>query len=350
MKRIEYLEYLNNIGKETLKLEYKIFSIPFEIISHNKYNNEILEKWIIEGDWKPNFNGIINLSLMKYIDTYLPRYICGFLDKKSHTKEGELFFGIDDSGTIHGIPYQGDITDDISCEKIKKYISESFVFEDEEKKSYLDYIDIEWVKVDFLHKNISCEILEKRFEEYQTRKKDVNRMIQKRIRSYQRWKRYHTHYSQKLVDLYNHPSSRKKFEDFVRRNAPRQVFLELKKGFEIEQKRYTEIQDYRKNKDNIYYWLCEWKDKKIQNILKNKPKPVDLQVLNSPYRYGPLHMFSNCSEMNPKWISKNMDVNLHILRFSFKSPGLDISYVSKSNKKERYYRAIKNEIPCCISY
>jgi hypothetical protein len=344
------ITYLDNIGKETLKLEYKIFSMPFQFISDT---NENLEKFIIDGEWKPNFNFMINLSVMKYIDTYLPRYICAFLDQHSHTNEGELLFGVDDNGTIHGIPYKGDITNDISCEKIKKYISNSFLFQEDEKKSekYLDYLDIEWVKIDFERKDISYEIIDQKFEQYQNLKKDVNRRIQKRVRSYQRWKRYHTHYSQKLVDLYNHPSSRKKFEDYVKRNAPRQVYLELINGFEIQQKRFNEIQDYRKSQDNIYYWLCEWKDKKIRNILKNKPKPVDLQFLNRPYRYGPIHMFSNFSEMNPKWISRNDNVNLYVLRFSFKRPvdGLSISYLS-SNKKERYYRVLQNENPCCIPY
>jgi hypothetical protein len=356
MKRIEYL---SNIGKETLKLEYKIFSMPFQFISCISNDHEKLEQLIIEGEWKPNFNAIIYRSLIRYIDTYLPRYICGFLDQHSHTNEGELLFGVDDNGTIHGIPYQGDIMNEISCEKIKKYISESFLFQEEEKRSntYLDYMDVEWVKVDFERKDVSYEVIDQKFEQYQNLKKDVHRKMQKRIRSYQRWKRYHTHYSQKLVDLYNHPSSNKKFEDFVKRNAPHQVYLELKNGFEIQQKRFIDIQNYRKSQDNIYYWLCEWKDRKIQNILKNKPKPVDLHFLNSPYRYGPVHMFSNFSEMNPKWISKNDDVNLYMLRFTFKRPenGLSISYLSNlsnssKNKKERYYRVLQNENPCCIPY
>ena len=342
------MNYSDNIGTETIGREFKAFSFPFNLLN---YSNEQLEQFIKDGKW--NFNSLIKRTLTKYLDNYMPRYLCGFFDKKSETSSGEFFIGVNDDGLIHGIPYQGDLTSAISSTMILEYIKNmNFVIEDETWHSVCDNcVCVEWVEVEYKNDDeYALGRLDKLFTTYLNKKKAVDRLVERRLRKYAKWQRHHAHFSQKLVDLYNHMPSRKKFEKYVKKYAPDSVYQEVKNGVEMKQKRFHEIQEYRKHEDNIYYWICKWKDANLYTILKNKPKPIDLTTLNSPFRYGPIHMFSNMQDIIPKWMFSNENMKIHLLKISVARPdeGFNISYHTKSNDVLKYYRTIHNGQPCCL--
>ena len=98
---ISYIKYNENIGFETLYIEYKkftlnLYGLPFE--------HKELEEYCNTNTLIPNFNNYIIKNLNMYINTYLIKNICGFLNSNI---EGHFYIGIDDFGNIKGIPYLG---------------------------------------------------------------------------------------------------------------------------------------------------------------------------------------------------------------------------------------------------
>ena len=92
------LTYNDYIGRETIVREYKEFTLVPDI------DQKDAEKLIKSSEWMFNYN--IKDGLLKYIKNFVPKYISAFMESKSKTPNGELYFGINDFGFVHGIPYQ----------------------------------------------------------------------------------------------------------------------------------------------------------------------------------------------------------------------------------------------------
>ena len=271
-------------GLETLNKEYK--EISFQHITVPYTGNDV-KKYLETFEW--NFNDLIKKSIEKYMTIYLPKYICGFLDKKSiHTDDAELYFGVGDDGKIIGIPFQGDFDINDIIHNTLNTLNISCLH-GEEKYDWRKYVSVDILQVEYKERE-----LDKRFtklDDYEKRKKSIEMKIIAHKRKYMKWSRQNHLYNRKLTDLYKDSYTRNKFLKYLQSHN-RYDMVEIVKNFSIEQKSFEEIKDYRlKGSDNIYYWICQWKD---NGGVDSKEKTYSRKSLS---KYS-CSFFTNCLRAN----------------------------------------------------
>ena len=324
--------YNQCLGKETISSEYKEFSFYHSGIPYDK--KEIPE-FLTSFRW--DFNDLVNKSIKNYLDIYLPKYTCAFLDKNSETDHGELYIGVDDNGFVHGIPYRGEIVDIISPIFIKDLTSTS---------DWRDYVNIEFIPVSYKNQKPLKDVLPAMSNYYQQYEK-IQLIVRAHAKKYKKWQAQNDYYSQKLIDLYNNKSTYHRFVNYMKRECENYKDI-IDDNFIFEQKTHEEITRYRMTPDNIYYFVCAWKDQNLEKIRRHKPKPLDGHLLYSYIRYGPQAIFTQCNNIIPWWMKHNQDMNLYIIKISFTKPFLDIDIKYKNN---RYYRTMTHKNgPCCQMY
>ena len=136
---MEAFRYGQSLGKETIASEYKEFSFYHSGIPYDK--KEITE-FLTSFRW--DFNDLVRKSIKNYLDIYLPKYACAFLDQNSETDHGELYIGVDDNGFVHGIPYQGEIGG----------IGEIGEIGITSTSDWKKYVKIEFIPVSYSHKPV----------------------------------------------------------------------------------------------------------------------------------------------------------------------------------------------------
>merc|ERR1711907_407116 len=103
--------------KENKELEFKEFCIktPLDTNISPQEAEEILEKRI----WNPKLQPVIIKNLNIYIDSYLPKYICTFINTNIN---GTFYIGINDYGEITGIPFMYEMKQELIIDLIKESI------------------------------------------------------------------------------------------------------------------------------------------------------------------------------------------------------------------------------------
>jgi len=135
------MEYDDNIGIETIYDEYKSFNfynIGLELTNEDASYLIENKKWI--------FNENIIKNIKSMIKLYLPKYTCAYLSNKLD-KECSLYFGIDDCGTVSGIPYQGEIDKKI----IQEYLKEILLNNVKSNFNIYNYISFEIIKILYIN-------------------------------------------------------------------------------------------------------------------------------------------------------------------------------------------------------
>lgn len=322
------------LGPETISKEYKDFSFTH---LYMPYKEPDLERFILSREWM--FDDIVEKVLLKYVDFYMPKYVASFLNASVDLNEVAFYVGIDDNGVVKGIPYRGDIT---HLEKIVYDLIDPTISH---------YLKFEWIPVIYTP-SLPLPEIHPRLLHYYEKKRQINEMIRTREMAYERWMLSFKKYSQKLIEIYNDPECRPLFIQYVKENS-QEVYKQILDGFEMKQQPYQIIQEYRKHKDNVYYWICEWKDKILRTLQKMKPKPVNKRSIQACY--GPLRIFSKVKEMIPYWMSKNPDLSLYVLKISIHNH-IETVPLQFEYKSTTYIRSLAKSVrngkevmePCCI--
>jgi len=132
---------MDNLGNETIDIEYKVFNL-FNI--GLEMSNEDIETLIINKKWI--FNNYIIRNIKSMINIYLSKYTCAYLSNSVNT-DCILYLGVDDFGNVKGIPYQGIL----NISEIKSYFQENIKnnIKCEDNINILDYISFELIKLNY---------------------------------------------------------------------------------------------------------------------------------------------------------------------------------------------------------
>lgn len=344
------MKYLSYIGEETLYREYKSFSfqhigIPFE--------EEYIADYLKTFRW--DFNSLVFESLEKYARIYLPRYFTAFLDCYTPEEEdGVLYIGINDSGCVTGIPFQGRLyKEEILTERVRKYLSQHLLGINHP----LDRLVVDLISVDYeMEEDIPPT--HPHITEYYKQKKKLDDKIKDHSKEYLVWQKQNDLYSQKLVDLYRIPKCRANFIKYLREKGQYDIIRQIKNGAVIEQQKYDKIREFRESGNNLYSWLCQWKDDTLDVIRKNKPlREKSYKNITSKLQaiYRPVHIFTKTEDLIPWWMKHNEGMNLYVIRFTFLKRGYDpltdIRFIDYLKRVVRCYRTISEKgQPCCIPY
>lgn len=346
------------IGRETVFKEYKELSFQHVGIP---FDEEAAEDYVKSFTW--DFNTLVEESLQKYVKIYLPKYACAFLDP--HTPSSEpcsLTFGVTDDGFITGIPYQGlltkehFLTPEVIAELSKKIRLKGR--SDDMENHILDFIDVDVIKVDYVEQQLPSS--HPHLETYLQKKKVLNEKIEQHSKRYMKWQEKNDLYSGKLVDIYENQVSRKEFLVYLRKNRKYDIIDRIRRGETIEQQRFDKIREFRESGDNIYYWLCLWKDEILEKIRKKKPirEKVYKNILSRLETiYSPTHILFKAGDLVPWWMQnkKNEGMMLYLVRFVVRTEKRDdissIQFMDYTHQRwMKCYRTIVGDQPCCLPY
>lgn len=259
-----------NIGPETLTEEYKCFYL-YDI--SRQFSEEELEQFIYSKNFNKfdQFNDMVCNLLREHIDKYVPKYLGNF--SKAHLT-GSLYFGVDDFGTIEGIPLFGEF----DLTKIKLLINATAKnVRGPNVKWYYDNLKINIHKLNICNldntetlSNIDLVInqnieLSERYKQY--------------IDQYNHWHSRLTYYSCKLINYFIDPVLRNGLIEYAHQNAPVDKLQYLtdyynSDAYKLEQFDMDNIENISKNTNHPIFWLLKYKDSMLQTIKQQKPKKL----------------------------------------------------------------------------
>ena len=99
----------------------------------------------------------------------------------------------------------------------------------------------------------------------------------------------------------------------------------------------------RNHKGNIIYWLTEFKDYMVQNILKKKPQKVNIALKNI------YHLAGNFSYLRKKFV--NNDINHYLIEIEIDGTKFNKDIYFKLPNSSKLYWRKRIELdgtPCCF--
>jgi hypothetical protein len=340
----EYIR-LNNIGLEDENNEFKLICLSnidlfytedciklffFKILNINrsKYINKFfklrdIEKFLLNDiiiDWKL-FNEMMYGNIIDYILKY-SKYAAIF---SKAGIEGTLKYGINDDGTIEGIPFYGNINYEYLLNIFNK--SKELLRAKSENKNYLDEY---FSKIKFNIIKLGENEIIKHKDEIKTSYRTLNDMIEYNNKLKREWIKYEKdnrkwhnelfEYSGKLMSYLTNIKIRLRLREFIKKEFIRDKILERNKisyilnsiDMILENDEYIDFQKAVLDKYNIFYWIAKFKDINVREIKKNKPKHPMYRPMNNLF----LHFSNNVRNINPL-LKYDKNINFYIIEIKY---------------------------------
>lgn len=337
------------IGREDINTEYKEFTF---------YNSGLLIDNQLAESYCKNYQFDFNLNVLKnlkrYIQIYLPKYTCAFLNGNV---QGKLLIGVNDFGFVKGIPFQGELPIDSIKKRIFNTIQTTIRNNIGYEFNFNKLISVDIVKINTPPP--PTKAAPQSFINFLVQKQTFIKSYNKFVEQIKNWKMQFNFFTKKLVELANNIESRKLLLEYVRRNDPTSKVIDiLESDHKLEYCDHGEISILKDNPVNLYYWVCKWKDEMIDIMKEIKP------VFDEPefYPSTPYNLIISASEMIPYWFHNNLSMNLYLITIKFNTltsiygtrttSKLFFSYFQHNYKKwVRCYRnVLPNGEPTCIPY
>ena len=284
------------IGPETLSREYKEFSLHKTGIS---YDIDQVEHLCDTNEF--DFQDIVIANIEKYIQQYIPKYMCGF---SNSGLDGEIFIGTDDYGYVKGIPLKYPISKEWLTTLIKSTLSQSI--QNENKPFDIPFtVDIHYVQKP--EKKIGCH---PQYSYYLQKKQEFIHEYKEFLKSYHDWQHTYEIVNMKLVDIVNQSSYRKILINFIMKSdhMNQHVLDQLHSDFQLPSLSGEEIKDLKIDETSVFYWVTIMKDKLCEEYRRNKP------YFHNKFKYKniPFNLLISISEMIPYWVDQIDLVLIHI--------------------------------------
>ncbi len=292
------------------------------------------------------------------MEYYLPKYASAYLNQFSQVDYGELLIGVSDEGFVSGIPYQGNMNEDKLVNqinnKVKEIIDESlkFNFQCDNILKYISWEIID-IKIEDIYLDSDKSNLNKKMNEYNRFKNGYEKEFKKFLLKKKVWYDLVNRFNDRLHNMLNDRDKREEIKKYIirknRKNKNKDfdfnVLIDLLKSKHVFNA-ITNIQlSYQKlDKSSIWYWVTRWKDDMISLIKDLRP----LRPSSIPNNLHPLSIITTTIDMIPKWIENNKDMNLYLLKFTFKKPEVDIGIIYKENSIEKSCYRCKIDDTVCI--
>tara|TARA_Y100000389_G_scaffold197738_2_gene232888 strand:- start:1905 stop:2912 length:1008 start_codon:yes stop_codon:yes gene_type:complete len=296
-----------SLGPEKIDFEYKEFclkDLPYDYLKED----EIM--CLLDGKWNDKMNPIIEYNLNIYLENYISKYTSAFVNSKIN---GNLMIGINDFGEVTGIPYY--CCNENEMKTFKEKITHKITKEINSKLSNsIEYdINIENLIVDpiFLENEVQplLELYQQKNQEWTQQHKSFQRKKNK-------WMDEVLKYSSKLYILLNTPDIRGELIEFIENNnGDINLINELKKGQHISPPSGNDMKIAREKNEysKLAYWLANFKDTVLDEIMLKKPVRPRLSMPQNPY------MMAHRVSLMRYQFSKNKNIQYFIIKISVKT-------------------------------
>lgn len=312
--------------EEDKSTELKEFMIEIDLHKYVEPNE--VRRFVRDGIYPPEINLIIEKNLEAYCIKYLPKYFAAFSNTES-IDYGTLYFGIRDNSLVTGIPYKGKLIPGMISAHMYQVYDRLRFFQDEERVdfSFVDFLACFDIKVIPLINKIEKDRSLKKLIKLKNKYNKLRKSYHMAYLARQAWKKRFKVYDRKIIVIADDMELRDELLGFVmaHSDAPQSIIntLSLYRSIEIDE---SEIVERKKNKDDIVYWITEFKDINRQRILAEKPlfptKPSKEKYLSDIER-----IFRELYPLACKWKEK---INYYVIQINIYQPGFNDFHVEYS--------------------
>ena len=316
--------------KEGIGMEFKEFCLKESI--YNLLNARQIRSLIYESHVINKFNDIVLFNTYKYLEIYLAKYMSSFHNCKTNHSNMSFLVGVDDDSEITGIPFKGDMVQTLPA--IQRYI-QTLIDTDLHTSCCLSvrvWIHKCDIQMDLLDDTIITKQLRMQHKQ-QHHYTIVRRKFNKKRRQ---WNKAIMKYKGKLQSVFDDPNFRKEFEAFLREQN-------MFDTFEKDVRTYPyvvdldKVKDYKQNKDSFIYWLIYFKDLKVSELLKIKPKPpVFPKQTNAEFC-----AVTQLTNLRHRWLSNNDTLNYYVLKVDIQKKHTCTHDISFIDPRRRHWRTVK---------
>ena len=368
--------YGENIGEEKKDCEYKVFTFNPLVISSE-------DALIYLENRKFVFDDSVIDTLKKYIQIYLPKYICSYYHPKSELSKGYFYIGISDDGTVSGIPFMGSINTDFINLSIDKIFSKFLKFPDKITKDDIrasikcEFIDVSVRpnnKNSLTHLKSSNDLKESlsvssAYSYFMIEQEKIKSDYIKYHKKKSMWTKMYDPDILKLCDMINDVKTREIIWNYTKEktNYSKKYFrnkysclesycdvenywdlmTKIKSGYKFNPLEPGQIVNIKDDNINIYNWITRWKDSKINMLKLAKPK-IPKKTLDPEY---PIFLLSQATKMMNEWIENNPRLNLYVLKITFDiRSSCEIQYKDLSKNWKNSYRTVVDGEPISLTY
>lgn len=310
---------------ETLENEYKEFCIKSNI--YNYYTQEELDYIIKTGKLSKSFNNMIIDNLKLYFDIYVPKYASAFSNSK--IKHGNLQIGVNDHGEMTGIPFYGNINNDIIYNLIEK-----------SKDKFLLNKVITKVKIIKLkyHNKLVSDNSHKIIKKIESHNKIFNLIRENYYYERKNWADEVLKFSVKLSDIIKNDYTKSKFYVWLKLNkCP--IYNDIIK---LHPKDIENIKNKRQliqNKCSVIHWIAMYKDESMAKLQSMKPENPNI----TKFYNSSLCLMKQLTDLRVKFIENNTNINYYKIDICFESNSDNVFY-KKINRQSTFKSYRKEKI------
>lgn len=333
------------LGPETIIREYKTFTFKTGVIPLEAINNIVRNK---------SFNKTIDESIKNNIEKYLRYYLGKYAACMSRTvlsiPYAKLYIGVEDDGTVTGIPFKGILTEDSIKFITDRYIETNIrgvhdgLESNAVKKLYVDKIKLTVTKLNLSHhvKAKYCDSIKRLLAKIDKDEIEWEMNMEHYLKKMKTWRAKLQKYDVKLHTFANDKVLKKEFLAYcVNYNAHKNVINLLRSGETIHIP--LGVGKRKVNKDGFDFWITEFKESMLNQVLSSRPKkPCEERPHGNLF-----HIFNCMSPLIGWW---NEDISYYLIEIDLPTnvnPHEWLEYFD-GNEWVSYVRCENYKVPCCI--
>ena len=335
----------SKLGPETIIREYKTFAIRSGFISSEEINDIIRTK---------SFNNVVDRSVRNnfevYIRYYLGKYAASMSRTASSVSDASLYIGVDDNGTVTGIPFKGEITENYVKQIAEKYIKTHIrgIYNGHNskriKKKYVGKIKFTVTKLSLPPsvKNMYYESIRNLLVQLDEEEVEWEKNMERYLNRMKKWRKKLQKYDVKLEVIANDPVLKNEFLEFcIQKAAHENVIHTLRSGKNITIP--LGVGERKTNKDSFDFWITDFKENMMDQILSEKPKKPSEE---KPHR-SLFNVFNCMSPLIGWW---NEDISYYLIKISLPMNINSNQWLEYLDNKEwvSCTRCEHYNVPCCV--
>ena len=287
--------------KESIFREYKEFCIKDNVFNH--FTKKEVSQFVRKGVIPNKFNSVMRHNLDKYIREYVPKYVCAFHNTEGGSRKRMLRIGVDDACEVTGIPYHGDLMPYLGT--LKSRVDEAVKATVSKTCRTMRY------EVILRRCSVHVELLDDRqllwdLAQHDEMKERYEFAVAEYTKTKDKWNKKVAWYKGKLRNIFMDYELQVEFLDYLKEKGLDERFRLPKESC----RQMKNVKRFKYDKNNYLHWLIEFKEDRVQELLRNKPvKPLSPpKVFNTEY----CHM-TQLSHLRRRLLESNTDLTYYVL-------------------------------------
>ena len=318
--------------KESISVEFKEFCLKESV--YNLLCKRQLNSLIYDSAFPKCFNDIILYNTYKYLEVYLTKYISSFHNCSTTHSHMTFVVGVNDDSEITGIPFKGDFKQHLSA--LTAYSQHLFNKNLSNTCCLSLNLDIEECRLDLNLLNddhISTQLYMQQQQNNHFRV--VNRKYKKKRKQ---WIKSIMKYKGKLQTVFDDLRFQEEFKDFLRERSLLSTFeKDINSSYKVD---LDMIKEYKQNQYSFMYWLIYFKDLKVYELLKVKPKPPIIpKQVNAEFC-----AVTQLSNLRHRWISNNKSLKYYVLKVVITKDITCTRTIHFIDPRRRHWRAVERYV------